>query len=65
MILYDQGLRYWHEMRKFNATKNVPGMAAHTVENLRDLAPTSSEAVRRRINSFIARHGPKPPQATV
>ena len=60
MILYEQGAQYWHEMLKFNANKHLPGMALHTVEKLRDMLPTRSEAVNRRISSFIARHGPQP-----
>lgn len=61
MILYDQGVPYWHEMRKYNASKALPGMTVQTVENMQKLlTQTTSTAVRNRIHGFIARHGPRP-----
>ncbi len=57
MILYEQGIPYWNEMRKFNASKAVPGMVLHSVEKMSGLLDvTTSPAVKNRIHGFLARH---------
>lgn len=57
MIIYRQGLPYWLEMQAFNANKALPGIVLHTTERLEELLPSvNSEAVRKRIHGFMARH---------
>jgi len=61
MELYEQGKEYWTVLKRFHANRNNPTMKRVALQEMQAIrAGSHSEAVQRRTNSFIAKHGRKP-----
>lgn len=63
MILYEQGKRYWEVARRYHLHRTTSTTIKPTaVRDMRRLQQeTHSQAVLRRINTFIAAHQTQPP----
>ena len=63
MILYETGKAYWEVAKRFHAHRNTSPMIKPTaVRDMQRLQATvRSQAVLRRINSFIMANQQKPP----
>lgn len=57
MILYETGKAYWTIAQRFHAHRDNPTMRVTAVREMNELLPaTKSEAVQRRITSFVSRN---------
>ena len=65
MTLYEQGVEYWRIAKRFHANRQFKAMKPVAVSDMLVLAQsTRSEAVKRRIHSFVALHNGAPPPRT-